>query len=324
MRGPRRLLFRAGAAQRARCSSAAAFERAEATLAQCREELVEQREVCAELRQEIASLREAHGESAEVLAEMRGMLCRLSDSTYANGAASTSDPAPSDLCRAADDPVWPTVRVADAQPRQYRELSNEALATLAAQGQRGMHAAHRERLIREIMRVDRVSWGSAMERLNEMDQQNEKIYWLMTGPHRIGISLGVGLGFASVPMVFSKPVAMFFATHFVQLPEDEWPEGLDEFTCFQVGTWTWDWMEPLLGTASFVLLAAQFVRSNVKKMNTKPYTELVLSYRADRLSRIYPQYDRTIVRDWARYLPRVGLWFFPEFERDDSRPFLGI
>ena len=32
---------------------------------------------------------------------------------------------------------------------------------------------------------------------------------------------------------------------------------------WKVGAWTWEWMEPAIGTASFVLLAMQLIRSQV-------------------------------------------------------------
>eukprot|EP01062_Namystynia_karyoxenos_P030659 TRINITY_DN22855_c0_g1_i18.p2 TRINITY_DN22855_c0_g1~~TRINITY_DN22855_c0_g1_i18.p2 ORF type:complete len:188 (+),score=16.04 TRINITY_DN22855_c0_g1_i18:95-658(+) len=67
----------------------------------------------------------------------------------------------------------------------------------------------------------------------------------------------------------------------------------------QISTWSWDWMEPLLGTAGSVLLAAQFVRSNAKKMNPKPYAELVLSCLTDRLTRPNPQ-SRALFRPRVR------------------------
>eukprot|EP01062_Namystynia_karyoxenos_P062402 TRINITY_DN55299_c0_g1_i1.p1 TRINITY_DN55299_c0_g1~~TRINITY_DN55299_c0_g1_i1.p1 ORF type:complete len:368 (+),score=63.02 TRINITY_DN55299_c0_g1_i1:84-1187(+) len=333
---------RRGAAARAQAprASPAAPRRARSTLrmqrrvcntraediAALHEELNDQRDQVSVLRADVSALRQSASEQMELLRLIKADLEHGRKTLYSAAACdvAASKPPPADAGELAVDPVWPTLAVVEAQPRVYRELSNEALATLAAQGQRGMHAAHRERLIREIMRVDRCSWEDAQEKLHEMDDANEKIYWILTGPHRIGICLGVAAGFASVPMVFSKQVAGFFAANFVGVTPEDWPEDFDTLTAFQIGTWSWDWMEPLLGTASFVLLAAQFVRSNVKKMNTKPYTELVLSWRADRLTRLYPRYDRTIVRDWAKNLPRVGLCFFPEYERNDCNPYVGI
>ncbi len=91
--------------------------------------------------------------------------------------------------------------------------------------------------------------------------------------------------------------AMWFCASFVKedLPD---PATLD--TMWKVGTWTWTWMEPAIGTASFVLLALQLVRSHMQKIDLKPYRGLVSSWRADRLHRTFPQYEREIVRDYAK------------------------
>ena len=103
------------------------------------------------------------------------------------------------------------------------------------------------------------------------------------------------------------------------LPDD----GLADLDTFwNVGSWTWGWMEPYLGTASFVLLGLQFSRAQMQKMDWKPYTEAVLSWRANRLAdqftfffvflprmffhinhNRYPQYNRVIVRDFAKSDP---------------------
>ena len=59
-------------------------------------------------------------------------------------------------------------------------------------------------------------------------------------------------------------------------------------------------MEPAIGTASFVLLALQLVRSHMQKIDLKPYRALVSSWRADRLHKNFPQYEREVVRDYAK------------------------
>ena len=64
--------------------------------------------------------------------------------------------------------------------------------------------------------------------------------------------------------------------------------GIDALQSFwNVGSWTWGWMEPYLGTASFVLLGLQFTRAQMQKINWKPYTEAILSWRANRLANRY-------------------------------------
>ena len=83
---------------------------------------------------------------------------------------------------------------------------------------------------------------------------------------------------------------------------------------WKVGTWTWNWMEPIIGTWSFVLLALQLVRSNMAMIDAKPLHEHVLTMRADRLHQSFPQYEREIVRDYCKSDP---------FGRDTFRVRLG-
>ena len=91
--------------------------------------------------------------------------------------------------------------------------------------------------------------------------------------------------------------AMWFCAAFVK---EDLPDPATLATMWKVGAWTWTWMEPAIGTASFVLLALQLVRSHMQKIDLKPYRGLVSSWRADRLHRSFPQYEREIVRDYAK------------------------
>merc|ERR1712232_1393597 len=85
-----------------------------------------------------------------------------------------------------------------------------------------------------------------------------------------------------VPLVFHRPTAAWFCEKFVH--EDVPDGGIEELDKFwKVGNWTWGWMEPYLGTASFVLLGLQFTRINMQRLHWKPYTERILDWRADRL-----------------------------------------
>ncbi len=58
-----------------------------------------------------------------------------------------------------------------------------------------------------------------------------------------------------------------------------------------------------MGTLSFFLLGLQLTRTHMQKINWKPYTEMILSKRADRVARRYPRYERQIVRDFAKSDP---------------------
>merc|ERR1711924_125278 len=122
---------------------------------------------------------------------------------------------------------------------------------------------HKERLIREIIQQDGVSWEEAHCRLIEMDECNEENYWRQTFPYRLGILGAVVSAVAGSMMVFYSPVAEFYGT---RIAGEELPEGvqhISDMTTNQVGTWTWSWMEPMIGTASFVILCSQFGRAQM-------------------------------------------------------------
>lgn len=207
----------------------------------------------------------------------------------------------------------PSVAYSEKQPTHVCELSHQSLAELAMIGD---HCARRERLLREVMAVDNISWGQAHEVLNTFDRYNEKYYWIESMPYRIGITLAFVGGIASVLMVFWKPVAHWYGVNVAgeDLPDDI--KDVDELTVNQVGTWTWGWMEPMIGVASFVLLCCQFTRAQVQKINMKTYSDRILQRRADRLAKAFPQYDKSMVRVWAKHLPKVGYDFFPTYETE--------
>lgn len=207
----------------------------------------------------------------------------------------------------------PSIEYAEKQPTHVCEMGHQSLAELAMSGN---HCAQRERLLREIMAVKGISWGAAHDVLNNFDEYNERFYWAESLPYRIGISLAfIGATTGSL-LVFWKPLAKLYADN---VAGEDLPEGvadISEMTTNQVGTWTWSWMEPMIGTASFILLCCQFSRAQAAKMNMKTYGEHVLQWRANRLARRFPEYDRSMVRAWAKHMPRVGLNFFPIYEKD--------
>lgn len=209
----------------------------------------------------------------------------------------------------------PTLEQAEKQPTHVCELGHQTLALLAVLGD---HPARRERLLREIMCVEGVSWGEAHKTLDNIDDLVERYHWLESLPYRVGITLSIVVGISGILLVFCKPFAYAYGTRIAgeELPEDV--EDISEMTVNQVGTWTWSWMEPMIGVASFLLLCCQFTRAQATKMNMKPYAELMLQWRADRAGNSFPQYDRSMVRAWAKHMPRVGLNFRPVYERNSG------
>mmetsp|Transcript_42684 Transcript_42684/g.92098 ORF Transcript_42684/g.92098 Transcript_42684/m.92098 type:complete len:365 (-) Transcript_42684:74-1168(-) len=206
----------------------------------------------------------------------------------------------------------PGLQQAEKQQAHVCELNHESLAELAMLGN---HPARRERLIREIMCVDQISWSRAHEVLYEFDKYKERYYWIETFPYRLGIAAAIISGAASVALVFWPPVAYWYGTEIAgeELPEDT--NDISELTINQVGTWTWSWMEPMIGTATFIILCCQSSRAQMAQMNMRTYGDRVLGWRADRVANKFPIYDRSMVRAWSRVLPEVEHNFFPTYER---------
>lgn len=110
----------------------------------------------------------------------------------------------------------------------------------------------------------------------------------------MGVAAGILSALASILLVFHLDTALYFNEHFVHhdLPEG----GVAELNTFwKVGSFAWSYMEPLLGGASFVLLGFEFARAQLDRIGLQPYTEMLLSRRANRLANRYPRYDLEIV-----------------------------
>jgi hypothetical protein len=206
----------------------------------------------------------------------------------------------------------PTLDMVAIQVNHTCQLDCDTLTGLAIQGD---IFARRERLLREIMLVDKCTWDDAHERLIEMDIYCEEFYWFYTMPYRVGFSLAFLGGVASCLLVFSKTVALPYARNVAGEDLPEGVEDISQMTYNQVGTWTWAWMEPMIGTASFLLLCMQFGRAQSVRLHLATYTEAMLGWRSGRVAAKFPQYDGAIVRAWARTMPVVGMDFMPRYRR---------
>jgi hypothetical protein len=183
--------------------------------------------------------------------------------------------------------------VANAQPKGFYDMSNESLLMFCATGD---FAARKERLLREIMAVDNISWADAQLVLNKIDEDNAKGMWFATLPYKAGLVTAVGAAAISIPMVFHLDTALWFNEHYVTT---EVADDKDLETWLEVGSWTWGWNEPVLGTVSFVLLALQFARNQMINLGAKPYSQAVKAYRSKRLRKLYPQYHPLIITEFA-------------------------
>ena len=149
----------------------------------------------------------------------------------------------------------PTLKDASAVPREMCEMSNEVLMLLAAHG---YHGAREERLIREVMFVEQVSFSSSRRRrcrcccctlaalshrfsrnlarvkhhvveqidwevakglVAEIDVTNKAGMTLANLPYQLGTGAAVIGGVLSIPMVFDLNTALWFNELAVRIPD---------------------------------------------------------------------------------------------------------
>lgn len=201
----------------------------------------------------------------------------------------------------------PTLEYAKTQPTEYYQLSNMSLFALS---QHRIHGAHKERLIREVMCVEDLDHADASKVIAKMEIENSKINWALLLPYKIGIVVTLVLSFASIPLCFHKDTAIWFQQKYVE-QGSEIDEGLEipDFadlaldTPWKVGAWTWGWMEPPIGTLSFMLLCMALGRVYTHRMQWVPYHKRLLMFRANRLAKHHPNFKREIVYDFAMTQP---------------------
>jgi hypothetical protein len=208
-------------------------------------------------------------------------------------------------------PPRPTIAQVKSMPRFTYEYSNEMLFFAARDP--NSHDIHQERLIREIMVVDDVDYDEAAERMRVLYRHNFLASRYMLMPLHFGLGLCGVSAVGCFPLVFHYPTAAAFADLVAAVPE----APIEDVACANVGTWTWAWMEPMIGTASFSILCLQLLRQSLIANFYKPLRDVILSNRANNLADAFPTYDRPIVKDFGRSQPMRYIELGPGF-----RPYL--
>ena len=139
-------------------------------------------------------------------------------------------------------------------PCTYKDMNNTSLATL---GSMENYVALEEMLKRHIMSIDKVDYQEACRIFLQIEQSNYRYEYTMAFPFQISILLLATSACLSIPMVFHLPTVEYFNEHFVTADHPQ-PKELE--TALEVGSWSWQWMEPVLGTSTFVLLCMQYMR----------------------------------------------------------------
>ena len=188
----------------------------------------------------------------------------------------------------------PSLEVAKQMPRHVSELSGDQLFVLSESC--GHLGAARERLRREIMIVDKVDYFDTTDKLVEIANASHGNQGMVKAPYYASIYVALMTGWASLPLVFHYPTASLFNDYFVTADP---PDVGEADTWLEVGAWSWNWMEPPLGTISFFLLCIQFAREQRLSIGEKAMTERIREYQADFLAKQYPQYDSSILRAYG-------------------------
>ena len=168
------------------------------------------------------------------------------------------------------------------------------------------HDLHQERLIRDIMAIDNVQYEDAAEKMKEVFAANRRGLTMVL-PLEAGCVLFAGLSMVCFPLVFHFETSQAFAD-FVMASYDEIPETgrWREHGLANTGSWSWTWMEPII-----CVFSCWQQRNQMKKLALRPYTNLIRSRRANRLAGLYPQYTRSIVKDFGRSQPLRGRKYNP-------------
>ncbi|KAJ8610111.1 hypothetical protein CTAYLR_007087 [Chrysophaeum taylorii] len=187
----------------------------------------------------------------------------------------------------------PTIEEACDMPRAYHEFPNDVLLMMAANMD---HDARQERLTREVMAVDKVSWEEAQPKVREIAAATHVGIGLAVAPFRVVIVSSIVVGLASFPLCFHLPTALWFNDNFVTADVAS-PADLE--TWLEVGSWTWNWMEPPLGQISFFLLCLQLARDQMQNIGKKSIADTLKLRRARTVAAKFPAYDRKVVEDFA-------------------------
>ena len=175
----------------------------------------------------------------------------------------------------------------------YSAMSNGDILHLSSEGDL---EARKEALIRNIMVVDSMQYDDAKKVFMEIEKLNQSYMKIHEIPYKVGLGVSLTAGFVSIPLVFQYDAVLFVHDLFVSA---EAPEPQDRESFLEIGSWSWAWMEPVLGQISFLLLTLQFARSQLLNMGKKPYGSYVKHWRAQKLIQKYPRYNQTLMTNFA-------------------------
>mmetsp|Transcript_8513 Transcript_8513/g.17819 ORF Transcript_8513/g.17819 Transcript_8513/m.17819 type:complete len:313 (-) Transcript_8513:337-1275(-) len=188
----------------------------------------------------------------------------------------------------------PTLEYAETMSKTFASMTNEQVMAFAMLD---VPEACRECVIRDIMAVDKINYDEALEVFAKIAKANREDMLVKSFPFRIGFGLSFTGAFLSIPLVFHETTVAWFNQNYVLA---ELPPATDLETWLEVGTASWGWMEPVLGTVSFFLLCMQFARAQLKNLGIRPYFNWQREHRARNLCKKFPQYDPDLLSMYSK------------------------
>ncbi len=156
------------------------------------------------------------------------------------------------------------------------------------------------------MSVDTIEYEEAEKVVKKISAENKRGMTSENLPYHAGFAVSVIGGIISFPMIFDINTVHWFNDNFVTA---DVPEPKDLETFLEVGSFSWAWMEPIIGQVSFVLLAAQFARNQALNLGIRPYGDWMKNRRANHLVATFPKYDEVFVRWYSESQTLYGARF---------------
>lgn len=191
----------------------------------------------------------------------------------------------------------PPLKYVESEPLSIVNARNETIIRLAAEK---IPAGCVEQLKRHIMIVESIEYPQACEIYEKIRVENGNISPHLALPNKAGVIAAVSGAFLSFPMCFHQSTVEWFNEQFVTA---DVPEPKDLETWLEVGSWAWNWMEPVMGQLSFVLLCLAFARSQFQTLGITPFSAKIKEERANILVKKFPLYDEKILSDFSTSQP---------------------
>jgi len=191
----------------------------------------------------------------------------------------------------------PSLKVASDMGKGFSEMENEPLVVIAEMGN---HRARTEVLRRHVMAVEHIDYGVAGRIVETINAKNKEGLFFYSFPSKFGMGLALCSGIVVFPLVFDISTAMWFNESFVTM-EIPPPDELD--TSLETGIWTWNWMEPITGTATLTLMCFQIIRQQLVILGIKPFTNRIMEHRTRLLCEAYPKYDKIVLGNFVETDP---------------------